>query len=171
MTVRKIDPTLFPEQSRICDQTNSKENMSKKSLVSLQKEIIRDGHAPIRERIEALKAMAKPPERFLRMILDSDAPELRRLAARLLVKLLSTPKARTGATALPIPEPSQEAESAIPETGPQTIDPEIWDVLGGFGGNPAFKRGKTASPKAEEPAEAGKTVRSSIPRPKGTFHD
>ena len=70
--------------------------MSRKSLQSIQKEIVMNDHTPLRERIKTLKQMECPSVRFLRTILDSDAPDgLRRAASRLLAAMLATPKPQT----------------------------------------------------------------------------
>jgi hypothetical protein len=154
--------------------------MSKKSLQSIQKEIVMNDHTPLRERVKTLKQMECPSERFLRTILDSDAPdELRRVAASRLVGLLSAaPKSTTiNRTSLPNPAPKPEAPEKKTEVSNQgnvqVIDPEVWDMLGGFNGHPGYVRGpdpvlvkKEQLPESADPKLQAHTWRDALPERK-----
>jgi hypothetical protein len=139
--------------------------MSQKNLVSLQKEIVLNRHTPLRERLRILKQMDRTSERFLRKILDSDAPdELRRAAVSRLVALLAPPKPKTvEPTSLPTPRPSAEENEATIRAELESLSPEMRDFLGL---PPTSKPSPTAA-EVEKAAEAAPETRitTSEPRP------
>src|ERR1700726_928500 len=128
--------------------------MSRKSLTSLLKLRILDSGLALVDRKKSLRDLPHPSRRFLqRLIENADIPpELRRAASRMLVNLLSAPKAKPIESSSPLAsEPQEEVES------PKVIDPEIWDLVGGV---PGCVRGpETAPAKVNEPVELRKPVR------------
>jgi hypothetical protein len=133
--------------------------MSQKSVTVLLKTQILDGGLPVQERKKALRRLPSPSRRFLEsLIRDQSVPQdLQRAASSLLVKLLSTPKAKPiESSSLPVSEPPQ-VETPDPEAW--KLDPRLAEILGP---NPIPPR---------EPVELGKPARTGIKKPEEGIYD
>jgi hypothetical protein len=132
--------------------------MSQKSVTVLLKTQILDGGLPVQERKKALRRLPSPSRRFLEsLIRDQSVPQdLQRAASSLLVKLLSTPKAKPVETSsLPVSEPPQ-VETADPEET-WKLDPKLAAILSP---NPL---------PAKETVELQKIARTAILKPEGIY--
>ena len=136
--------------------------MSRKSLTSLLKLRILDSGLALVDRKKSLRDLPRPSRRFLQGLIDSTdtPPELRRAAARMLVDILSDPKAKpVEPTSLSVSEPPQESGET-----PKVIDPEAWKL------DPKLAEILSPEPlKARESAELGKPARTGIPKPEGIY--